>query len=123
MSIEKIEFGWYLKKFGLLALAGYLAGALVYIIQSRDVLLGGVALFALAAGMSVPLLLLGLSAGSLLPRAGVWMEGVKRFFGVLLIGGAFWLADSIATMRKNQDCVLTGRRTCNPIDPGALSRP
>ncbi|MGN6462948.1 MAG: hypothetical protein ACTHLY_17340 [Pseudolabrys sp.] len=44
-------------------------------------------------------------------------------FLVLLIGGAFWLADSIFTMRKNQDCVLTGRRTCNPIDPGSLSRP
>jgi len=44
-------------------------------------------------------------------------------FLMLLIGGAFWLADSIATMRKNQDCVLTGRRTCNPIEPGTLSRP
>jgi len=44
-------------------------------------------------------------------------------FLVLLIGGAFWLADSILTMRKNQDCVLSGRRTCNQIEPGALSRP
>lgn len=48
---------------------------------------------------------------------------VAMAFLVLLIGGAFWLADSIFTMRKNQDCVLTGRRTCNPIDPGTLSRP
>ena len=75
--------------------AAPLAGALVYISQSRDVLLGGVALFALAAGMSVPLLLLGLSAGSLLPRAGVWMEGVKRFFGVLLLGTALWMLDPV----------------------------
>lgn len=71
--------------------AAPLAGALVYISQTRDVLLGGSALFALAAGMSVPLLLLGLSAGSLLPRAGAWMDGVKRFFGVLLIAVALWM--------------------------------
>lgn len=71
--------------------AAPLAGALVYISQTRDVLLGGAALFALACGMSVPLLLLGLSAGSLLPRAGAWMEGVKRFFGVLLVAVALWM--------------------------------
>lgn len=71
--------------------AAPLAGALVYISQTRDVLLGGAALFALACGMSVPLLLLGLSAGSLLPRAGAWMEGVKRFFGVLLLAVALWM--------------------------------
>jgi thiol:disulfide interchange protein DsbD len=70
--------------------AAPLAGALVYISQTRDVLLGGGALFALAAGMSVPLLLLGASAGALLPTAGPWMEGIKRFFGVLLLGVAWW---------------------------------
>src|SRR5690606_38868245 len=52
---------------------------------------GGTALFAMAIGMSVPLLLIGLSAGSLLPRAGAWMIAVKRFFGVLLIGVAVWM--------------------------------
>lgn len=70
--------------------AAPLAGALVYISQTRDVLLGGGALFALAAGMSVPLLLLGASAGALLPTVGPWMEGIKRFFGVLLLGVAWW---------------------------------
>jgi thiol:disulfide interchange protein DsbD len=75
--------------------AAPLAGALVYISQTRDVLLGGSALFALACGMSVPLLLLGLSAGSLLPRAGMWMEGVKRFFGVLLIAVALWMVSPV----------------------------
>jgi thiol:disulfide interchange protein DsbD len=71
--------------------AAPLAGALVYLSQTRDVVLGGSALFALALGMSVPLLLLGASAGALLPRAGAWMEGVKRFFGLLLLGVALWL--------------------------------
>ena len=71
--------------------AAPLAGALVYISQTRDVLVGGVALFSMAVGMSIPLLLVGVSAGSLLPRAGAWMEGVKRFFGVLMLGMALWL--------------------------------
>ncbi len=75
--------------------AAPLAGALVYISQTRDVVLGGVALFALASGMSVPLLLVGLSAGSLLPRAGVWMERVKHFFGVLLLAVALWLVSPV----------------------------
>jgi thiol:disulfide interchange protein DsbD len=71
--------------------AAPLAGALIYISQTRDVVLGGAALFALAAGMSVPLLLLGASAGTLLPRAGAWMDGVKKLFGVLLLAVAIWL--------------------------------
>lgn len=75
--------------------AAPLAGALVYISQTRDVLLGGAALFALAAGMSVPLLLLGLSAGSLLPRAGRWMEQVKTFFGLMLLAVALWLVSPV----------------------------
>jgi thiol:disulfide interchange protein DsbD len=71
--------------------AAPLAGALVYISQTRDVLIGGAALFAMAVGMSVPLLLVGVSAGSLLPRAGTWMESVKRFFGVLMLAMALWM--------------------------------
>jgi thiol:disulfide interchange protein DsbD len=71
--------------------AAPLAGALVYISQTRDVLVGGAALFAMAIGMSVPLLLVGVSAGSLLPRAGMWMESVKRFFGVLMLAMALWM--------------------------------
>jgi thioredoxin:protein disulfide reductase len=70
--------------------AAPLAGALLYLSQTRDVALGGMALFALAMGMSVPLLLLGISAGAWLPKAGAWMEGVKRFFGLLLLGVALW---------------------------------
>ena len=71
--------------------AAPLAGALLYISQTRDVWLGGTALFSLAAGMSVPLLLVGASAGALMPRPGPWMEGVKRAFGVLLIAVAWWM--------------------------------
>jgi thiol:disulfide interchange protein DsbD len=72
-------------------MAAPLAGALLYISQSRDVVLGGSALFAMALGMGVPLLAVGASAGALLPKAGPWMETVKRFFGTLLLGVAIYL--------------------------------
>ena len=75
--------------------AAPLAGALLYISQTRDVALGGSALFSLAAGMSVPLLLVGASAGTLLPRAGAWMDGVKNGFGVLLLGVAWWIVSPV----------------------------
>jgi thiol:disulfide interchange protein DsbD len=75
--------------------AAPLAGALVYISQTRDVLVGGAALFSMAVGMSIPLLLVGVSAGSLLPRAGAWMDSVKRFFGVLMLAMALWLVSPV----------------------------
>jgi thiol:disulfide interchange protein DsbD len=75
--------------------AAPLAGALVYISQTRDVVIGGAALFALAIGMSIPLLLVGLSAGTLLPRAGAWMDSVKRFFGVLMLAMALWMVGPV----------------------------
>lgn len=75
--------------------AAPLAGALVYISQTRDVLIGGAALFSMAVGMSIPLLLVGLSAGSLLPRVGPWMESVKRLFGVLMLAMALWLVSPV----------------------------
>jgi thiol:disulfide interchange protein DsbD len=71
--------------------AAPLAGALLYISQTGDVLLGGSALFAMAWGMGVPLLVMGASAGKLMPRTGTWMEGVKQFFGVLLFATAWWM--------------------------------
>jgi thiol:disulfide interchange protein DsbD len=70
-----------------------LAGALVYIGQTRDLVVGGSALFAMALGMSVPLMLLGFSAG-LLPKNGAWMVEIKRFLGVVMLGLALWLAVS-----------------------------
>lgn len=75
--------------------AAPLAGALLYISQTRDVIIGGGALFAMAVGMSVPLILVGVSAGTLLPRAGAWMDAVKRFFGVLQLGVAWWLVSPV----------------------------
>jgi thiol:disulfide interchange protein DsbD len=75
--------------------AAPLAGALVYISQTRDVIVGGGALFSMAVGMSVPLILVGISAGTLLPRAGMWMESVKKFFGVLLLAMAWWLVSPV----------------------------
>lgn len=75
--------------------AAPLAGALLYIGQTHDALLGGVALFALAMGMGAPLLLIGTSAGVLLPKAGAWMEAVKRFFGVMLLALAIWIVQPL----------------------------
>ena len=72
-----------------------LAGALLFISQSGDVWLGGSALFAMAAGMSVPLLMLGASAGRWVPKAGAWMHGVKRLFGLMMLAVALWVAQPI----------------------------
>jgi thiol:disulfide interchange protein DsbD len=71
--------------------AAPLAGALLYISQTRDVVLGGLALFAMAIGMGVPLLAVGISEGALLPKSGPWMVRVKHVFGVLLLAVAAWI--------------------------------
>jgi thiol:disulfide interchange protein DsbD len=75
--------------------AAPLAGALLYIGQTRDAALGGTALFSMALGMGVPLVLVGVSGGVLLPKAGAWMSAVKRFFGVLLLGVAIWVVTPV----------------------------
>jgi len=72
-----------------------LAGALAYIARTGDALTGGGALFAMAIGMGVPLVLVGVGAGNLLPRAGRWMEATKRFFGFLLLGVAIWMVTPV----------------------------
>jgi len=71
--------------------AAPLAGALLYIGQTRDAVLGGTALFSMAIGMGAPLVLVGVSGGMLLPKAGQWMRAVKQFFGVLLLTVAIWI--------------------------------
>lgn len=68
-----------------------LAGALVYIGQTGDAVLGGMALFVLSLGMGVPLLIIGLGAGKFMPKPGGWMENVTRFFGIVMFGVAIWL--------------------------------
>ncbi|ABB24422.1 protein-disulfide reductase DsbD [Pelodictyon luteolum] len=75
--------------------AAPLAGTLVYISQTGNVVLGGLALFAMAMGMSLPLLLVGLSAGALLPKAGAWMISVKYLFGLMLIAVAIWMVTPV----------------------------
>jgi thiol:disulfide interchange protein DsbD len=75
--------------------AAPLAGALLYISQTRDVALGGAALFSMALGMGVPLIAVGVSEGALLPRSGAWMEIVKQVFGVLLLAVAVWIVSPV----------------------------
>ncbi len=72
-----------------------LIGALTFISQTGDVARGSGALFALSMGMGTPLLLVGASAGQLLPRVGPWMNTVKAGFGVMLIGVAIWMMDRV----------------------------
>ncbi|MES9829262.1 MAG: protein-disulfide reductase DsbD [Candidatus Thiodiazotropha sp.] len=72
-----------------------LAGALIYIGQTGDALLGGLALFALSMGMGTPVIAIGTSAGKLLPRAGSWMDAVKAVFGVALLAVAIVLLERI----------------------------
>ena len=72
-----------------------LAGALIYISQTGDAILGGAALFALGIGMGAPLLVIGTSAGKLLPRAGQWMVTIKKIFGVVMLGVAIWFMERV----------------------------
>ncbi len=75
--------------------AAPLAGALLYIGQTGDAVLGGTALFVMALGMGAPLIAVGVAGGSLLPKTGPWMEGVKKAFGVLLLATAVWLVSPV----------------------------
>lgn len=75
--------------------AAPLAGALIYIGQTGDVILGGSALFVMGFAMGIPLLILGASAGSLLPKAGHWLNSTKAVFGVLMLAVSLWMLDRI----------------------------
>ena len=75
--------------------AAPLAGALLYIAKTGDAALGGAALFVMALGMGAPLLLVGAFSRSLLPKSGPWMEGVKKFFGVIMLATALWLVSPV----------------------------
>ena len=72
-----------------------LAGALVYIGQTGDAILGGMALFVMSLGMGVPLLLIGLGAGKFMPKPGGWMESITKIFGLIMLGVAIWLIDRV----------------------------
>ena len=75
--------------------AAPLAGALIYIGETGDAVFGGFALFCLGVGMGIPLLAIGTSAGTLLPKAGQWMDAIKSLFGFGLLGVALWLMGRI----------------------------
>ena len=72
-----------------------LAGALIYIGQTGDALLGGAALFAMSLGMGMPLLLVGVGAGKFMPKPGGWMEAVSKVFGVVMLGVAIWMLSRV----------------------------
>jgi thiol:disulfide interchange protein DsbD len=109
-----------------------LVAALAVISQTGDVLRGGLALFALSIGMGAPLLVVGASAGRLLPRAGAWMETVKQVFGVMFLGVAVWMAERIlapgvvlalwALVAASAVWVVWPRRGWQPFGPAAAAR-
>ncbi len=68
-----------------------LFAVLAFVAHTGNAVLGGAALFAMGIGLGVPLMIIGLGAGALLPRAGNWMDGVKVFFGVVLLAAALWI--------------------------------
>jgi len=72
-----------------------LAGALVYIGQTGDAVLGGLALFVMSLGMGVPLLAIGMGAGKYMPKPGGWMMAVSKVFGVVMLAVAIWMLDRI----------------------------
>lgn len=75
--------------------AAPLAGALVYIGQTGDALLGGAALFSMSIGMGLPLILIGMSAGRFMPKPGSWMTMVNAIFGVMMLGVAIWMLERV----------------------------
>ncbi len=75
--------------------AAPLAGALLLISRTGDVVFGGLALFALSVGMGLPLLAIGTSAGHFLPKAGPWLDKIRAIFGIVMIGVAIWLESRI----------------------------
>jgi len=72
-----------------------LAGALAYIAQTGNAAIGGMALFAMSIGMGVPLVLVGVGAGNLLPRAGHWLIVTKAVFGFILLAVALWIVQPV----------------------------
>jgi thiol:disulfide interchange protein DsbD len=77
--------------------AAPLAGALVYIGQTGDALLGGSALFIMSIGMGLPLIVVGVSAGKFMPKPGAWMTMVNAVFGVIMLGVAIWMLQKVVS--------------------------
>ncbi len=97
-----------------------LAGALIYIGQTGDALLGGLSLFVMSLGMGAPLILIGAGV-SKLPRAGGWMDKVKYIFGILMLAVAIWLLDRIIS-DKSSLILWAALFSISPIAMGALNK-
>jgi thiol:disulfide interchange protein DsbD len=101
--------------------AAPLAGALLYISQTRDAVLGGAALFSLALGMGVPLVVVGTTEGALLPKSPRAMSAVKKFFGWALLGVAIWIVSPIipvaAQMLAWAALLIVGAVYLHALDP------
>lgn len=101
--------------------AAPLAAALIYIGQTGDVVLGGTALFVMGLGMGVPLLIVGASAGKLLPKAGPWMNATKAVFGVVMLAVAAWMLSRIlppaVTMLLSAMLLIIPAIYLNAIEP------
>jgi thiol:disulfide interchange protein DsbD len=101
--------------------AAPLAGALLYISQTRDAVLGGAALFSLALGMGVPLVVVGTTEGALLPKSARAMSAVKKFFGWALLGVAIWIVSPIipvvAQMLAWAALLIVGAVYLHALDP------
>ena len=78
--------------------AAPLAGALVYIGQTGDALLGGMALFSMSIGMGLPLIVVGVSAGKFMPKPGAWMNMVSAIFGIMMLAVAIWMLEKVLSM-------------------------
>jgi len=96
-----------------------LFGVLAFIAKTGSIAFGGAALFAMALGLGVPLLIVGVGAGAVLPRAGAWMDGVKRCFGVLLLAVAIWMVSPVIAVTISMALwalwLLIGALTLNPF--------
>ena len=98
-----------------------IAGILTFITQSHNAWLGAAALFSLGMGIGVPLILIGTSAGHLLPRAGVWMDTVKALFGIIMLGVAIYMLSRIVSIEITM--ALTGiLLVSSGVYMGALER-
>lgn len=86
--------------------AAPLAGALIYIGQTGDALLGGIALFSLSIGMGMPLMVVGTTSGKFMPKPGMWMDVIKAIFGVMLLGIAIWMIGRV--LDENTTLLLWG---------------
>ncbi|BBO59153.1 protein-disulfide reductase DsbD [Mycoavidus sp. B2-EB] len=121
---RKLKGGKWLAVFTMGALSALIIGAcmtaplfgvLTFIAHTGNLILGGSALFLMALGMGVPLLLVGIGAGNILPRAGAWMNGIKRVFGLLLVAVAVWLVFPLLTSALSwQNIGITWRATRMP---------